>query len=66
MGTKMVKVNAYRCAIIDKYGLNQSILFMNELEKWDTTVPRSYLYDMFYDKKLLDMLFKQSMEIKYA
>lgn len=61
----MVKVNDYRCIIIDKYSLEQSMLFMNELEKWDQTVLRRNLYDMFYDKDVLDMLFKQSMEIKY-
>ena len=58
----MIKVNVYRSAIIDNYGLKQSILFMDELEKWDTTVPRKNLYDMYYDKDTLDMLFKQSME----
>lgn len=60
----MIKVNNYRCAIINHCSLEQSILFMNELEKWDNTVPRYYLFDMYYDKDVLDMLFKQSMEIR--
>jgi hypothetical protein len=61
----MIKVNEYRCLIIDQFGLDLSILFMDELAKWDQTVPKRLLYDMFYDKDLLDMLFNQAQEIKY-
>ena len=60
---KQVKVNIYRCNIIDNYSLRLSSLFMNELAKWDQTVPRLYLYDMYYDIDVLDMLFKQAKEL---
>jgi hypothetical protein len=61
-----IKVNEYRCNIIDRYDLKLSSLFMDELEKWDNTVPRSYLYNMFYDEELLNMLLKQAKEIRDA
>lgn len=59
---KQINVNVYRCNIIDKLGLQASIKFMDELQKWDQTVSRNQLYDMYYDIDVLEMLFKQSQE----
>jgi len=53
---KMINVNEYRCKVIDEYGLEASSKFMDELYKWDQTVTRDQLFNMFYDKSVLDML----------
>lgn len=58
----MIKVNEYRCRIINEFGVQQSVKFMNELEKWDQTVERKCLFDMYYDIDVLEMLLKQSFE----
>lgn len=60
--SKQINVNVYRCKIIDHVGLEASKKFMDELQKWDQTVSRNKLYDMYYDIGVLDMLFKQSQE----
>jgi hypothetical protein len=52
----MILVNEYRCDLIDTYNLEISSKFMDELEKWDNTVSRHQLYNMFYTKDVLDML----------
>ena len=52
----MINVNEYRCKVIDEYGLEASSKFMDELYKWDQTVTRDQLFNMFYDKSVLDML----------
>jgi hypothetical protein len=58
----MIKVNTFRCAVIDKFGVKQAVKFMDELEKWDRTVQRKYLFDMYYNEDVLQMLLKQSFE----
>lgn len=58
----MIKVNEYRCDVINKFGLDQGIKFMDELQEWDQTVSRNELFDMYYDIDVLEMLLKQSFE----
>jgi hypothetical protein len=60
--SKQINVNVYRCNIIDKLGLSASIKFIDELQKWDQTVSRNQLVDVYYDIDVLEMLFKQSQE----
>lgn len=59
---KQVKVNSFRCDVIDKFGLDIGIKFMDELQKWDQTVPRVKLFDMYYDIDVLETMLEYALK----
>lgn len=58
----MINVNSYRCYLIAKYDKRLSSLFMEELSKWDQTQSINDLYEAFYQRDVLNMLFLQALE----
>ena len=50
---KQIQVSKFRQGVSNRYGEPTATMFMDQLQKWDTTVSLDDLYQMFYDRDVL-------------